>query len=233
MSGNRCQSDLKGVGQPPVVHRPGSAEGLTELPTSPVPIPSLSEPDRPSELLSDQIYLQPRGLVSHDLFLGVLATEATGRVWRLTVLQLFDLATVLDAYETEIQSRLEQRRWPSLRMPPEWLRTAAIAAITAGLTTVAVQWVNRPAMQLVSVPAVGSANQQPAGKPLSTLPVPKTLATSPQQLPPVPAAEAAGEPLAATTLPPVPNSPLPPPPPPGRSPLPRICPQSPQPLLGL
>ncbi|NES25473.1 MAG: DUF4335 domain-containing protein [Symploca sp. SIO3E6] len=48
------------------------------------------------------IYLQPKGLVAHNLFLGQLATQESGPVIELTVLQLFDLATALEQYASQV-----------------------------------------------------------------------------------------------------------------------------------
>jgi hypothetical protein len=48
------------------------------------------------------IVLQPKGLLTHELVLGSLATEETGPVVRLSALQLFDLANALDEYTAEM-----------------------------------------------------------------------------------------------------------------------------------
>ncbi|NJN58934.1 MAG: DUF4335 domain-containing protein [Leptolyngbyaceae cyanobacterium SL_5_9] len=47
-----------------------------------------------------EIYLKPKGLLSHDLCLGELSTGESNVV-RLSALQLFDLANALDEYSAE------------------------------------------------------------------------------------------------------------------------------------
>ncbi len=45
--------------------------------------------------------LQSKNLLAHELFLGSLATEESGKQIELSPLQLFDLATALDKYSTD------------------------------------------------------------------------------------------------------------------------------------
>ncbi|MBD1936141.1 DUF4335 domain-containing protein [Microcoleus sp. FACHB-68] len=86
------------------------------------------------------IYLQPKGLLSHNLFLGSLATEESGPVVHLGVLQLFDLASALDEYTTEMVALPSLKRTGSsgilslLKEPPAWMNTAAVVLLTVGLT---------------------------------------------------------------------------------------------------
>src|SRR4028119_445763 len=48
--------------------------------------------------LPTEIYLEPKGLLAHSFFLGRLASEESGPVVDLSVLQLFDLAAALEEY---------------------------------------------------------------------------------------------------------------------------------------
>lgn len=75
-------------------------------------------------------YLKPKGLVNHELFLGALQTPESGPSIDLSALQLFDLATALDAYSAEMldMPALGQKR-PSI--PPWGYAAGAAAAVVA------------------------------------------------------------------------------------------------------
>lgn len=51
---------------------------------------------------STQPYLEPQGLVTHNLFLGSLGDSNSGDKIKLNTVQLFDLVTALEDYQTEI-----------------------------------------------------------------------------------------------------------------------------------
>lgn len=80
------------------------------------------------------IYLQPRNLLSHDLFLGSLATPESGPAINLSLLQLFDLATALEEYNTEQKGLPNNRSTTGRKLPPYWAISAAMVAATVGLT---------------------------------------------------------------------------------------------------
>ena len=92
-------------------------------------------------MLSATPYLQPRGLVAHDLFLGPLATAESGPVVPLTALQLFDLATALDEYSAQMVALPKTKgRVRRLSAPPVWTyATAAAVLALAGLTPAVMQ----------------------------------------------------------------------------------------------
>ncbi|MDY6938722.1 MAG: DUF4335 domain-containing protein [Cyanobacteriota bacterium] len=97
---------------------------------------SQSPPPPPSK--SGAIYLQPRGLVSHRLFLGSLATPESGESIDLGALQLFDLATALDEYAAEVMTLppLEKERSRNWQQPLLWAGAGAAATLLAvGATT--------------------------------------------------------------------------------------------------
>jgi hypothetical protein len=85
--------------------------------------------------VNSKIYLKPRNLLSHDLFLGSLATQESGPAINLTLLQLFDLATALEEYKAE-QKGLPKTSRPIFKhkLPPYWAISAAMVAVTVGLT---------------------------------------------------------------------------------------------------
>lgn len=60
-----------------------------------------SAPKEPTTARSEKIFLQPGKGIFHNLFLGPLATKESGSVVQLSMLQLFDLATALDAYAAD------------------------------------------------------------------------------------------------------------------------------------
>ncbi|MEW5858189.1 MAG: DUF4335 domain-containing protein [Cyanobacteriota bacterium] len=109
-------------------------------------------------------YLQPRGLLSHDLFLGHLATEETGPVVTLSALQLFDLATALDEYNAELVALPPLSRTQWLKNPPLWTRTAAIFLLGVGITAATLKLLNQPSPTVIS--------SAPAPTPLPTTPTP-------------------------------------------------------------
>lgn len=162
-----------------------------------------SLPD-PNPEMGSKIYLQPRGLLGHDLFLGRLANQESGPVIDLSVLQLFDLATALDEFAADGVAL------PSLTSPvrsnkslPPWTRTAAAVLLTAGVTTAAVKVLDqRHSNQQAAAP---TANQTPilsktplisqvppaptTPLPIAPLPtpvLPPSIASSPKLAPPTP-----------------------------------------------
>lgn len=82
----------------------------------------------------DGILLQPRGMLSHDLVLGSLATEESGPVTHLSTLQLFDLANALDDYTTEVLTlpSLPQSSW--LKPARPWGQAAAAAVLLVAVS---------------------------------------------------------------------------------------------------
>ncbi|MFE1748101.1 DUF4335 domain-containing protein [Coleofasciculus sp. H7-2] len=132
-------------------------------------------------------YIQPRGLLSHDLFLGHLATEETGSVVTLSALQLFDLATALDEYNAELVALPPLNRTQWLKNPPLWTRTAAIFLLGVGITAATLKLLNQPSPTVISsAPAPTASPSTPAQVPGSTevLPVPTTTPTAGVPTPP-------------------------------------------------
>lgn len=141
------------------------------------------------------IFIQPGRGLSHDLFLGSLATEATGFVVHLSVLQLFDLATALDEYGADVIA-LPITPSSSAAVMPAWASIAAVLVLAVGLTTV-IQLLNRSgSRQAVTTNAIPNGNSQspialqPPTPPLSslqTLPPPPPVGSiaSPNSIPPI------------------------------------------------
>ncbi len=166
------------------------------------------------------IYLQPRGLLAHNLFLGRLATEESGPVVNLSVLQLFDLATALDEYAAEVVVLPKLNSPPSLKKapspiawkmaPPPWTRTAAVVLLTVGVTAAAAKILYKPNTQKQATATKATPQPSPTG--LSPLtPVPTGLNTplpisplpTPTELPSLAASQKLLPP-SAVTIPPLP-----------------------------
>ncbi len=157
------------------------------------------------------IYLQPRGLLAHSLFLGRLATQESGPVVNLSVLQLFDLATALDEYAAEVvalpklSSPRSLNKAPSpivwKMAPPPWTRIAAVVLLTVGATAAAAKFLYKPNTQKQATapqatPQLTPSELSPLAQvppapttplPISPLPTPtelSSLTTSPKLLPP-------------------------------------------------
>jgi len=78
------------------------------------------------------IYLEPKGLLAHDLHLGTLANETVGASLRLSAVQLFDLADALEDYAAEILSLPSQAQ--SANRVGRWAGIAAMLVLALGAT---------------------------------------------------------------------------------------------------
>lgn len=93
----------------------------------------------------ESLALKPATKLSHNLFLGSLATPETGQFIQLSVLQLFDLATALDDYARDLvalPSYPTSTRTSSA--PLAWANIAAVLLVGVGVTAVGLQVYNRP-----------------------------------------------------------------------------------------
>lgn len=137
------------------------------------------------------IYLQPKGILSHELYLGSLATEQSGPAIRLSAVQLADLASALDEYGTDVTAlpNLERSRW--INTTPAWGTIAAAAVVTLGLAgflakvlepsnpqtaTTASQGASSNDQRLSVQPLPNNASPSPLG-PLTSVPLPLTSAS--------------------------------------------------------
>ncbi len=126
--------------------------------------------------------LQPKGLLSHTLSLGTLATENSGERLTLTSTQLADLATALDEYSAEAIAlpQLDRKvawlpntaKWSS----PNWAGLAAGILVTVGLgASVLNSLSNRSTPQTASQASSSDqrlAQQPPPGAPAAPTPNP-------------------------------------------------------------
>lgn len=169
---------------------------------STVVLNNLYSENNPTDIGS-QIYLRPNNHLTHNLFLGNLVTTPPQASVQLSLLQLFDLATALDEYGSDVVSlpslgEQQNRGW----RVPSWAPIAAVLALGVGLTPLTLKYVNdNRRQQTASNPAPTTADQQVA---LESNALP-TVPTSPQPgLSPSPGFPALGG-LPAT---PLPGSPL-------------------------
>ncbi len=79
-------------------------------------------------------HFQPQGLVSHQLFLGSLATKNTEKQIQLSAVQLFDLVTALEAYNSQIANLPNLTTDQQSRSIPLWGTIAAGSLLVVGLT---------------------------------------------------------------------------------------------------
>lgn len=138
------------------------------------------------------IYIEPKSHLSHNLFLGTLAST-TGEVVQLSLLQLFDLASACDEYSADVMAlpnlNTTQRR--TRTSIPAWAPVAAVIAIGVGLAPITLQYANRTRQQTAqsqaSKPEI--ALQKPLPTDLTTpllLPTPQNTLPSLAGLPPSP-----------------------------------------------
>jgi hypothetical protein len=81
-----------------------------------------------------KVYLEPSHNLTHKLYFGNLVNQTSGQLIELSLLQLFDLATALDEYSSDmvvLPTTSHQTVSPSL---PNWAPIAAILVLAAGLT---------------------------------------------------------------------------------------------------
>lgn len=150
--------------------------------------PTLSNANSDSETNPAKISIQPIGILSHELFLGTLATQESGASIRLSAVQLADLASALDDFDAEVTALPNLNRPAWAKTPPQWTSLAATALIAFGLTASVLRLLDRPSPnQTVATSSQGasSSDQRLAVQPLPSSPSPSPLATLPSAPPPL------------------------------------------------
>ncbi|MUG97863.1 DUF4335 domain-containing protein [Scytonema sp. UIC 10036] len=89
------------------------------------------------------IHIQPNNHLKHSLFLGPLANPTSGGVVELSLLQLFDLATALDEYSSDVMALPDLNSRSRVSPIPVWAPVAAVLAIGVGLAPITWQYANR------------------------------------------------------------------------------------------
>ncbi len=152
--------------------------------------PPEEEAPRPSMMLSATPYLRPKSLVAHELVLGPLQTQESGPVILLSASQLFDLATALDDYASDVVTM------PNLRAPRQTVRTEYIwaGAAAGGLLAVGLVIIVFN-LNHHSAPATVTAEATPSIQP--SMPEPTPIAPYASPLPTSPALSTIPSPLAS------------------------------------
>ncbi|BAZ42059.1 hypothetical protein NIES4101_80270 [Calothrix sp. NIES-4101] len=129
------------------------------------------------------IYIEPSSHLSHNLFLGSLASQVPGGVVKLSLLQLFDLASALDEYSSDVLAlpNLESRRRSSA--VPAWAPIAAVIAVAVGLTPLTLQYANRNRQQTANKETAKQENVALQAPTTETLPTPLPSLLTQESLP--------------------------------------------------
>ncbi len=139
----------------------------------------------------DALTLKPATKLSHNLFLGSLATASTGKFVQLSLLQLFDLATALDEYASDLVALPTYSNAQTSSPPLVWANIAAALLLGVGTSVVGLQMFNRPNSQqtannlnnrpkTINSPQVALAPSPfPTISPAGTLPPPPNAITVP------------------------------------------------------
>jgi hypothetical protein len=114
-------------------------EELKDLPSSSLSAKTLKS--LTSQVTGTEIHLEPSSYLNHNLFLGSLANQVSGRVIQLSLLQLFDLASALDEYSADVMV-LPTINSRSSSLIPTWAPVAAVLVLALGLTPVTWQYAN-------------------------------------------------------------------------------------------
>jgi len=93
-------------------------------------------------LPTSKIYLEASGNLTHKLYLGSLATQATSSEIQLSLIQLFDLATALDEYSVDVMTLPNFNSSLSQNRLPTWASVAAVLVFAVGLTPLTWQYAN-------------------------------------------------------------------------------------------
>ncbi|OSO94658.1 hypothetical protein B7O87_02450 [Cylindrospermopsis raciborskii CENA303] len=93
-------------------------------------------------VLEATIYLEFQENLTHKLYLGSLATQRSGPVIELSLLQLFDLSSALDEYSADIIALpTGAERFITSKLPT-WAPVAAVLTLALGLTPLTWQYAN-------------------------------------------------------------------------------------------
>lgn len=88
------------------------------------------------------IHLEPNSYLTHNLFLGSLANHSSAPVIQLSLLQLFDLASALDEYSTDVMALPTLNSTSSTLRFPTWAPIAAVLVLGVGFLPVTWQYAN-------------------------------------------------------------------------------------------
>ena len=139
------------------------------------------------DIKRENIYLQPSSNLTHQLFLGSLASPVSGSSIQLSLLQLFDLATALDEYMADVvalPTETQETRRNRLAVPA-WAPVAAVLVLGLGLMPLTYQYANRLREQNKTGEKIATADKE-IGENAVSVPSLKPLPTSTSLLTPSP-----------------------------------------------
>ncbi len=145
------------------------------------------------DIKRENIYLQPSSNLTHQLFLGSLASPVSGSSIQLSLLQLFDLATALDEYMADVvalPTETQETRRNRLAVPA-WAPVAAVMVLGLGLMPLTYQYANRLREQNKTGEEIAAADKEIGENTVSVpslepLPTPTSLLTPSPNLSPLP-----------------------------------------------
>ncbi|RCJ38284.1 hypothetical protein A6770_13085 [Nostoc minutum NIES-26] len=151
--------------------------------------------------LPGKIYLESSSYLTHNLYLGYLANQASGPVIQLSLLQLFDLATALDEYSADVMALPTLNNRSYVRQLPSWAPVAAVLVVGVGLLPMTFQYANnireyKPQTATKTAPAQEEIAQAPS----LDFPTPQPGLTPPDNLQSLPSIGTTS-PLSTSTLP--------------------------------
>ncbi|MBN3899790.1 MAG: DUF4335 domain-containing protein [Nostoc sp. NOS(2021)] len=95
-----------------------------------------------TQISGANIHLEPSSYLTHNLFLGSLANHSSGPIIQLSLLQLFDLASALDEYSTDVMALPTLNSTSSSLRFPAWAPVAAVLVLGVGFLPVTWQYAN-------------------------------------------------------------------------------------------
>lgn len=110
-----------------------------------------------------QPYLQPQGLVAHELFLGSLENSKSGKKINLSTTQLFDLVTALEDYQSEVAITANPNSTQRKKLPV-WTTIVASLLVLAGLATISFNLYNRSSRLQTASNEPESATNEPTAE---------------------------------------------------------------------
>ncbi|MEH2080901.1 MAG: DUF4335 domain-containing protein [Nostoc sp.] len=127
------------------------------------------------------IHLEPSSYLTHNLFLGSLANHSSGPVIQLSLLQLFDLASALDEYSTDVMALPTLNSTGSTLRFPAWAPVAAVLVLGIGFLPVTWQYANNIREKQQQTAKTSDSAVKTALEPSSSLnfPTPEPGLTSP------------------------------------------------------
>lgn len=105
------------------------------------------------------VYLKPKGLVFHQLYIPNIASSPIN----LSTVQLFDLVTALEEYHTKVAILASSHHNQTRKLVPLWFSGVAGLVLVIGLTTVVTKIVQKQATESESIASV--QDSEPPNKP--------------------------------------------------------------------